>query len=279
MKISGPFSKSSICLPILLTVAVVGNSPAAADDEPNPGPTPASNRSPTFVRSTPAGAIQLQIEPPSVGTTILEDALTGPGALPAIVRCATGNNVRDFVDEGVILKITGACAPGTTFAVIDAGRIEGLDIPDAEVRAEFKFVTGAPRAQVAMLIRALLADDCYHGYAPIITGQGAAAILKVDGCGSPPTLGSRGDLAGRVRLDDWNTMAVRLEGPNIWLYLNDEVILSLADSSFDHGGLNFRLLRIGDVNDPAESAAVLRNLRVSELLPRGSASEGATPAP
>jgi hypothetical protein len=116
-------------------------------------------------------------------------------------------------------------------------------------------------------------DNCPRGYVPVVTGQGAAGVVKVDGCDLALTLASRGDLSDRVRLDDWNTLAIRLEGPNMWLFLNDELIISVADGAVDHGGLMLRLVRLGDVNDPAETAVVFRNLRVSQLLPRGESSQ------
>jgi hypothetical protein len=220
------------------------------------------------VRPVPAGALQVQLEPPGVGAIILDDALTGPGALPASFICPTDRNQREFVGEGVIIKLTGPCGSGATSSAMGSGEVAGLDIPDGEVRVDFKLVSGAERAHVSMLVRLSTVDDCAYGYLPVITGQGAAGIVKVDGCGPALTLASRGDLADRLRHDDWNSLAVRLEGPNMWLYLNDELIVSVSDDGFDHGGLMLRLTRLGDVNDTAETAVVFRNLRVSQLAPR-----------
>jgi len=251
----------------------------SAEDDPGTQATPSSDRSPTYVRAAPAGALQLQIEPPAVGGVIVSDGLAGPGVIPASVVCPSGRASREFVDEGVIVKVAGPCLADSPAAVFETGTIPGLDIPDGEVQVDFKLVSGADRAQVLVFVRSELVDDCYRGYSPAITGRGAAAVLKLSGCGVTPILAERGDLAGKVRRDDWNTVAVRLEGPNIWVFLNDELILSLADSTFDHGGLNLRVLRTGDLNDTAESAVVFRNLRVAELAPRGSGADGPSGAP
>jgi hypothetical protein len=254
----------------MLFVLCAGTRTTAAVDEaePSPSPTPVSDRAPTYVRPVPAGALQVQTEPPGVGAPVLEDVLTGPGALPASVFCPTDRNQREFVGEGVIIKVTGPCISESTSSAMGSGEVAGLDIPDGEVRVDFKLVSGAERARVAVPVRLSVVDNCYAGYMPAITGQGAAGIIKLDGCGQSLTLASRGDLADRVRDDDWNSLTVRLEGANMWLFLNDELIVSVVDGGFDHGGLTLHLTRLGDVNDTAETAVVFRNLRVSQLAPR-----------
>lgn len=141
-----------------------------------------------------------------------------------------------------------------------------LSLPDGEVRVEAKVVSGHDRAVLVMVFRAQA--DRPGGYVLFLHPSGAAAAALTREIGSTQTtLAMRTDLAGRVSRNGWNTIAVRLDGPNIWVLVNDEPILSAPDTELDDGRVGFGLLRLGTPDDNAESAAVFRNLRVSRLDP------------
>jgi hypothetical protein len=80
-------------------------------------------------------------------------------------------------------------------------------------------------------------------------------------------------VTGLVAPDDWNVIAIRLQGPNVWLLVNDQPVLFYNDSTVDRGGVFFDMVRVGDgpldsitdTDDATEISAVFRNLRVSSL--------------
>lgn len=251
--------------PIRISLAAVATSvavilgvllPSAAAQEP---PTPDPGRDPS-VGDAPGGLL-LSGAPPAVGEVVLEDPLTAPGLIEAW-RCPSGRNVGEFVGEGYIIKVTGSCSDTYPDAAITPSYVAGLDLPDGEVRLDVKVVSGHDRASFLLIFRGQYETQQWYWFS-FVPARGWATLEKVaDG---KHALASRFDLRGRVASDDWNTLAVRLQGPNIWVLMNDEPILSAADPAFDRGSVAVGLFRMGDANDTAESAAVIRNLRVSRL--------------
>lgn len=65
--------------------------------------------------------------------------------------------------------------------------------------------------------------------------------------------------------DAWNTVAVCARGVDLWILVNDQVVAQATDAQHDRGRISFALRRLGDVNDPPETAAVVRNLQISSL--------------
>src|SRR5262249_13204291 len=96
-----------------------------------------------------------------------------------------------------------------------------------------------------------------------------AAILPALGWGNllqgETTLVVRKDLGSVLSRDDWNTVAVRARGNDLWILVNDQVVAQANNSKYDRGRIWFALRRMGDINDPPETAAVFRNLRISGL--------------
>src|SRR5262249_22226578 len=85
------------------------------------------------------------------------------------------------------------------------------------------------------------------------------------GCNTVQPIITRTDLASRVASDDWNSLAIRMDGPNFWVFLNNELLISLSESTADRGTVAFRIQRTGPPDDAAEVAVVLGTLRVSRL--------------
>jgi hypothetical protein len=209
---------------------------------------------------------------PEVGAVVLEDPLTQPGLITPFT-CPTQRAGVDFVGEGLRLKLTGRCAETIPTAVVGAP-IRGLDLPDGEVRLDVKAVSGLDRVRFLIQGR----NQPREGGPPegfvaaIEPGLGRAFIGKNSGGQSTITMEAT-DLAGRLSPDGWNTLAFRLRGPDMWLLLNDEPILSATDTAFERGGVLLLLGRLGggpirledDPNDLTEVAVVARNLRISGL--------------
>jgi len=206
--------------------------------------------------------------------TILEDDLSGP----TLIRPSTCPNQRasiDYVGEGLRLKTTGPCRDGEIIAGMLAV-IRGLTMLDGEVRIESKAVSGIDRQRIGLDARVQPVRPGGVTSTESIPPAHAVAIEpgRGQGLGGVPGQGTtRRDISDLVSADAWNTIAIRLQGPNVWLLVNDQPILYYSDDSVDRGIFFFDIVRlsdgprdfIADPNDTTEAAAVFRNLRVSAL--------------
>lgn len=233
----------------LLMVSLLHNTPAVLADDP---------------------------PPPAVGATILEDPLLASAAIPP-ATCPTGRAGWEYDEEGLRLRASGPCAP--SFPVAGGGpTVRGLDFIDGEVRLEVKVVSGLERVRFNINTRQQPFPpgppslDNLAGSDSIATepGLGQALIGRV---GRPEGFRTRSDLAGLLSADGWNTVAIRVQGPDFWLVVNDEPVLFTSDGSLERGTVAFSVLRLSegrgriedDPNDTTEVAVVVRNLRVSAL--------------
>ena len=152
-------------------------------------------------------------------------------------------------------------------AVIMIPPIPDLVVPDGEIRLEAKTVSGHDRAGLSIAFRGR--NDPLGAYElDVHPTQGGAALLKGQANAPAVQLALRGDLAGRISRDDWNEYAIRLDGPNIWILLNGQPILSASDPMLDRGWVSFGVHRLGSPDDNPETAMVFRNLRIARLAPR-----------
>jgi hypothetical protein len=212
--------------------------------------------------------------PPAVGNVILEDDLSGP-TLFRPYACKTRRGGLDYVGEGLRLKSDGPCNDGDIIAASIA-TIRGLEIPDGEIRVEAKAVGGIERARIGIDARTQPINVGPITSLDIIPPIYAVAVEpgRYTGlAGLPGKTTLRRDVEGIVTADDWNAVAIRMQGPNIWLMLNDQPILFYSDTQLDRGGAFFDLVRVSDgpqdsvtdPNDTTEVAVVYRNLKVSAL--------------
>ena len=192
--------------------------------------------------------------PPDVGAMFFSDPTF---SIFGSFKCPSGRNTSEPVGEGYILKVTGKCDDESTIALA-FNWITDLLVPDGEVRFDFKVVTGHDRASVILGFRTQ--SDFRDYEAAIVPGSGLAGLYRGD-----KLLAARRDLSSVISRDDWNTLAVRMRGSDLWLLVNDQLVLQANDSTYDRGHVSFALRRMGDINDSPETAAVLRNLRVSSL--------------
>lgn len=220
---------------------------------------------------SPAVVMAQDPAPPVVGEAILEDDLSGPTVIPRST-CRVPGDGREFVGEGLRFKLTGRCRESDTVTALGT-RIRGLQVADGEVRVEVKAVSGIDRAIVQIAVRdqpgpSPFSDAYYVLFHP---GPGRAGIGKTN---IPQAAAIRDDLSGTYSADDWNTLAVRVQGQNIWFLLNDQPTLYFSDPSLERGEVILNMLRRSttghtifddDPNDTTEVAVVIRNLRVSAL--------------
>jgi hypothetical protein len=215
----------------------------------------------------PAQAVAAQEAPPAseasgvpnAGAVLLEDPLASPGLLEA-GRCPTGRNVGEFVGEGFIMKVTGKCVDGAPGAAVFPPSMRGLQFSDGEVRLEVRAVSGHDRLAFILGVREQAqSEDSYD--AIMVPAHGVVGFAN-----GGTQLGLRKDLAALpAARDGWHSLAVRAQGPRLWVLLNDEPIMAATDSSHRSGSVFIGLRRLGDPNDNQESAVVVRNLRISAL--------------
>ena len=198
---------------------------------------------------------------PPIGALILEDPLVAPGAVESS-SCPTGRNERVFVGEGLMFKVTGRCTDADTTAVV-LRRLERLQLPDGDVRVEFKLVSGQQRAEVLLWFRDQGSGEGAY-YAAVVPSMGQVRLGKFI-VGQGMVVAERTDLAGALKTGDWNTLSVRARGADFWLSINDQPVLRTTSGEFSTGRVLLQLRRLGPVDDRDEAAVVWRNLRVSGL--------------
>ena len=206
-----------------------------------------------------------------MGATILEDDLSGPTVIPRSTCRAPGDG-REFVGEGLRFKLTGRCQEAQTVTALGT-RVRGVMVADGEVRVELKAVSGIDRAIFQIAVRdqpstSAFSDSYYVLFHP---GPGRAGMGKTN---VPEAAAIRHDLSGTYPADDWNTLALRVQGPNVWFLLNDQPTLYFSDTSLERGEVILNMIRRStsghiifddDPNDTTEVAVVVRNFKVSAL--------------
>lgn len=207
--------------------------------------------------------IQASMPAPELGALIVEDPLTRPGALKAF-GCPNNAQARQFVSEGYLMSVTGSCtsAPNNTNVT---NTFLGLTVPDGDVQVEIKPVAGVHRLRFVLGIRM---QPSREGYVTILNPAAGSAVLRKTGPGLD-SREARRFLAGALGLNVWTKIAMRADGSRVWLLVNEEPILWLVDSTFSNGNprgdVLIQLVRVGSDDDKEESAAIVRNLRVSAL--------------
>jgi hypothetical protein len=256
----------SLAVTLGLILSLVSTASPDAQAQGDADPDPSQDREPTFDRSASTGPLRLSVAPPPLGEIFLEDSLTSPSVVPGGSLCATRKNKREFIAEGYLFSVSGRCTEQSTGAEMVMPLVSGLDVPDGEVRVEYKPLTGADRARVYLYTRVSLApDNCNRGYLARMQPASGFSFFFSPGCATISPLVQRSDVQGRVTPDDWNSISIRMDGPNFWVFHNDELLLSVAEGSADRGSVQLRLARTGDAADEYEAAVVFRNLRITRL--------------
>lgn len=216
----------------------------------------ASERPPSRTGVVPAPGT-----PPVPGDVVVEAPLDRPGLLPEYA-CPTGRGGLVYVGEGLMFKANGRCTPSTP--VVGLGRyVDGLVVPDGEVSFDFKVANGLARAAIIANVRASL-DGRSSYQVTLAPALGLATVSRFE-YGLRTDLAQRTDLRPVIAPGDWNTLAIRLSGDEIWLLMNGLPALKAQDGRFGDGRFGLTVLGPGSAADEQEVAVVFRNLRVSAL--------------
>ena len=200
--------------------------------------------------------------PPPLGAVTYENPLKDERVFKA-GRCFGGRAFTQYVGEGFKLRVMGTCfllSEDEGWITVPAN---GVTVGDGDVALDFKVVDGLPRARVGLYVRN--ADGRQIG-AQVHPGKGEASLFS--SFESQPTeLASSYSLGSVLKPGDWNRMAMRVSGPDVWLLLNDEPVLYASGVHADAGGVIIELVRDGTAreDDKEESAIVVRNLELTSL--------------
>jgi hypothetical protein len=162
------------------------------------------------------------------------------------------------------MKVSGRCRDTSRTAGVGS-YVAGVTLPDGEVRVEVR--VGSSPARARLRIHARVDASGETGYSANLTlGQGWAEFYHYGGAQST-FLAARGDLARLLQPGDWNTVAVRLRGRDMWLLVNDEPVLFADGPAAEPGRVSLEFVRIGNPDDQEEVTATVRHLLISALAP------------
>jgi hypothetical protein len=217
-------------------------------------------------------SVQAMPDPPAPGDVLFQSALTDaevfePGA------CPTGKAFGGNVGEGFKLTVRGKCVSEATAANLPVpGR--NITIWDGDVALDFKLDAGAERAGINLYSR-IQGGQYMAAYVSLATGR--AELFRREN-GANTVVASRDDL-GTLDPANWNRLALRLRGGEVWLLLNDEAMLYTNDVLDQTGGIGIALVREGNVDDTDEVAVVFRDLTVTTLVAPPGDGEPASEEP
>lgn len=246
---------------LVVSTAFLPAPTSAVAQSATPSPKPA-----VFDPSRPGSATTKPSipTPANVAGGVYTNGLAGPEPFPVGV-CPTEKAMGENVGEGYKMTVRGRCLP--EFATADvAVPATGVSLWDGDVALDFKVVAGAERAGLALFARYV--DRAGIG-TRIRPGTGEIVIFKRAG-GTSTTLASRTDPAVFPDQSDWQRLALRLRGGEVWVLVNDKPVLYASDILDQNGAIMLQVLRDGDVDDEAEVAVVFRDLTLSTV-------DGSTP--
>jgi hypothetical protein len=225
--------------------------------------------------------------PPTPGTLVLELPFVTQGSDEVSLSCPSGRNRPEYTDEGLLLRVSGRCLDSSSFAAASFF-VEGLHVPDGEIRFAFRPREGADRGELRVWFRE---QGPLTGYSLTLSlATGGMQLRRLTGFpqsgGTSTVLAERAGSSPPFTQSDWSRLAIRLFGPNLWVLLNEEPVLVYADPSFSSGRLWVELLRIGDLDEPSPTVVLIRDFVISALseptighwprrVPRGGAEPGA----
>ena len=246
---------------VAFTGTAVGLPVAVAQDAtPVPPPTapmPASG-SPTPIPMPVAFDPSLPT-PPAVTGGIGDSSMVNTDIFPS-GRCMTGWARGESTDEGFRITVSGPCLETSETADIALpGR--GVRMGDGDVAMDIKVISGAQRAAVSVYVRNT-AGKLVGATFNAATGE--AKLFSFD-TGTMTIIASRTDAQGLAIPSDWNRLAVRVRGSELWLLLNDDALLYAKDVVTEPGGIGIRLLREGSLDDEEETSVIFRGLTLSSV--------------
>jgi hypothetical protein len=213
-------------------------------------------------------------DPPALGTVVLQDPLTGTGPFRPRA-CATGKGGSEFVEQGFRFRVTGRCTETSAIAVVAAGA-QGVSAGNGELAVDVKMTEGQERGWASFSFRDQGNGDAYFLYwVPSLT-----RIELQKSIGSVSARLAENSHLAELEPDAWTRLAVRFAGPKIWVFVNDQLVLTATDPSLSRGALSIGGGRIGNIEDDAPVEIVWRNVQLTALATEPSAGAAPlTPAP
>ena len=237
--------------PLTLVTALVLAALLAISGGLVPGPTPA------LAQGTKPSAVPT---PPAVVGGVYANDLTGPEIFPT-GECPGGKALGVNVGEGFKFTVRGKCVPDQAQAnVAQLGR--GIGFWDGDAALDFKVVVGQERATIALYARYLNRNGVE---ARVDVGAGELKLVQRKD-GDMATLASRADLGSLIDASNWNRLAFRARGGEVWLLLNDVPVLYAADTIDQVGMVGIQVLRDGSPDDDDEVSVVFRDLTLSKVV-------------
>ena len=239
----------------------------------------------TFLDGDPPRVVA-QEAPPALGSVVMDDPLTAPSVVVNAFECETGAVARQFTTEGAVTRVRGRCRPNDAFAALGF-QPQYLRLQDGEIRAEVKLLQGGDRAGFGFHVRLGEGTNAFY-YVNAIPALNSVQIGRA-GAERGTMLSERRDAGVPLSASDWNTIAVRMQGPKLWVLVNDQPVLTAEDATYDGVLARLNVFRTGSPDDQDEAAIAVRNLRVSSLEgadlarsptfspPLSSVPEGMTP--
>ena len=249
-----PASKPSGPVPAFSPSGPGSSTGSGSGPSTGSGTGPGSGSGAPAPRSTGAGFTP---PPPSLGAVTYENPLKDEKVFKA-GYCFGRKAFSQYVGEGFKLRVMGPC-----FILLDEAWItvqaNGVNVGDGEVALDFKVVDGAERATVGLYVRNV--NERLIG-AHVAPQRGEASLFTLIG-GQQTDLGYRNHLV--IPPYEWNRLALRVSGHDVWLLVNDEPVLHSHEVYADAGKIVIEVVRSGDPEDEAETAVVFRNLTLTAL--------------
>jgi hypothetical protein len=215
--------------------------------EPSGGPASAPGRAAPRA-GTPA--------PPTVAAGVFQSDLKD-GRVFKPGKCPTISAGGDLISDGFRLVVIGPCFDDSTVADVSVPA-QSMSVGDGDVAMDFKVVDGGPLATISVYVRNK--DRKLIG-ASINAASGTASLFQTVE-DTTTTLASRTDIGDLVNPEDWNRLALRVSGTEVWLLLNDTPALYATDVLDQAGGVG---IREGAPDDDAGSIVAFRDLTLSVL--------------
>lgn len=262
-----------LAMSVLGMIGVIGALPPAAaqDATPTPpsAPAPAAPKPALAPPEKPAAFDPTLPAPPEVTGGVWENRLTNADVFPA-GQCHTGEARGEVTGEGFQIMVNGRCIDDSETAdVALPGR--GISIQDGDLAMDFRIVSGAQRAQISVYVRNTSGKLIGATFAP--TAGEAKLFSFADG--AMTIIASRTDAQELAIPTDWNRLAVRVRGSELWMLVNDDPILYAPSVLDERGGVGIRVLREGNPDDDDETVVIFRNLTISTV---SGAAQGRAPS-
>jgi hypothetical protein len=113
---------------------------------------------------------------------------------------------------------------------------------------EARATSGADRVGLSLWVRGNFVANAGY-YVVRLEPAAGRASLHWNAGGGGGTLAERADLGALLAADGWNSVAVRMQGPKLWVLINDQEVLSAVDGALDEGIVALGVFRSGPLED------------------------------